>query len=339
MLTLDVLTVMKKINMRQIMLKGLHCGLFLLACIVVNVNAQNTQFPTRPIRVVIPVAPGGNVDSVMRLISAKLAEGLGQSVILDNRPGASTNIGNEFVAKSAPDGYTLLANTIPLVANTSLYPKLSYDPEKDFVPISMMVSSPSMIAVNANLPVKNLQELMTLAKKNPGMVKYSTSGAGGITHLAVELLAFQTGTKFAHIPYKGGGPALMALMSGEVDLSVLSVLAAAGQMNSQRIKVLAVTSPKRLPMYPDIPSVSEFVPGYEFNSWVGLVAPKGTPPNNIQMLNDQVSKVLHSPEVMEKIQKDGGEVIASSPEQFKKSIIFEISQWAKVIQQAGITPD
>ena len=303
------------------------------------VSAQNAQFPNKPVRVVIPVAPGGNVDSVMRLISGKLSEGLGQSVILENKPGASTNIGNEFVAKSPADGYTLLANTIPLVANISLYQKLGYDPEKDFIPISIMASSPSMIAVNANFPVKNMRELLDYAKKNPGMVKFSTSGGGGITHLAVELLAFQTGTKFAHIPYKGGGPALTALMSGEVDLSVLSVLAASGQMSSNRIRVLAVTSPKRLPMYPDIPSVSEFVPGYEFNSWVGILAPKGTPASVIQILNEQISKALYSPEIVEKIQKDGGEVVASSPDQFKKAISNEVAQWAKVIQQAGIKPD
>jgi tripartite-type tricarboxylate transporter receptor subunit TctC len=316
--------------------KYLLCFFLLFSSII---SAQNAQFPNKPVRVVIPVAPGGNVDSVMRLISGRLSEGLGQSVILDNKPGASTNIGNEFVAKSPADGYTLLANTIPLVANISLYQKLGYDPEKDFIPISIMASSPSMIAVNANFPVKNMRELLDYAKKNPGMVKFSTSGGGGITHLAVELLAFQTGTKFAHIPYKGGGPALTALMSGEVDLSVLSVLAASGQMTSNRIRVLAVTSPKRLPMYPDIPSVSEFVPGYEFNSWVGVLAPKGTPPSVIQILNEQISKALHSPEIVEKIQKDGGEVVASSSDQFKKVISAEVSQWAKVIQQAGIKPD
>jgi tripartite-type tricarboxylate transporter receptor subunit TctC len=316
--------------------KYLLCFFLLFSSII---SAQNAQFPNKPVRVVIPVAPGGNVDSVMRLISGRLSEGLGQSVILDNKPGASTNIGNEFVAKSPADGYTLLANTIPLVANISLYQKLGYDPEKDFIPISIMASSPSMIAVNANFPVKNMRELLDYAKKNPGMVKFSTSGGGGITHLAVELLAFQTGTKFAHIPYKGGGPALTALMSGEVDLSVLSVLAASGQMSSNRIRVLAVTSPKRLPMYPDIPSVSEFVPGYEFNSWVGVLAPKGTPASVIQILNEQISKALHSPEIVEKIQKDGGEVVASSSDQFKKVISAEVSQWAKVIQQAGIKPD
>jgi tripartite-type tricarboxylate transporter receptor subunit TctC len=320
----------------------LRIGLFIFFLFVLSAKpsfAQVTQYPVKPIKVVIPVAPGGNVDSVMRLISGKLSEGLGQSVILENKPGASTNIGNEFVAKSSPDGYVLLANTIPFVANISLYPKLGYDPEKDFIPISILASSPSMIAVNANFPVKNIRDLIDYAKKNPGIIKYSTSGAGGITHLAVELLAYQTGTKFAHIPYKGGGPALTALMSSEVDLSVLSVLAASGQMSSNRIRVLAVTSPKRLPMYPDIPTVSEFVQGYEFNSWVGIFAPKGTPSNIIQLLNEQISKALNSPEVMEKIQKDGGEVIANSSDQFKKVINLEISQWAKVIQQAGIKPD
>ena len=306
---------------------------------VQSVHAQSNQFPTKPIKVIIPVAPGGNVDTAMRLISGKLSELLGQGIILENKPGASTNIGNEYVAKSNPDGYTLLANTIPIVANVSLYSKLGYDPERDFAPISLMVSSPSLIAVNANFPVKNIKELLEYAKKNPGAIKYSTSGAGGITHLAVELLAFQTGTKFNHSPYKGGGPALTALMSGEVDLSVLSILAASGQMNSKRIKVLAVTSPKRLPTLPDIPSVSEYVPGYEFNSWVGILAPKGTSPVVIQILNEHISKVLRSSEVMEKIQSEGGEVIASTPEQFKKTITSEVNQWSKVIQQAGITQD
>jgi tripartite-type tricarboxylate transporter receptor subunit TctC len=298
--------------------------------------AQNNQFPMKPIRVIIPVAPGGNVDTAMRLISGKLSELVGQSIILENKPGASTNIGNEYVAKSPPDGYTLLANTVPFVANISLYSKLGYDPDKDFVPVSLLMASPSFIAVNANFPIKNMQELIEYAKKNPEKIKYSSSGAGGITHLAVELLAYQTGTKFSHIPYKGGGPALTALMAGEVDLGVISILAGSGQMNSKRLKVLAVTSPKRLPMFPDIPTVSEYIPGYEFNSWVGVFAPKGTSPATIQFLNENITKVLRSPDLLEKVQSDGSEVIASSPEEFKKRITSEIGQWAKVIQQAGI---
>jgi tripartite-type tricarboxylate transporter receptor subunit TctC len=302
--------------------------------------AQSNLFPTRPIKVLVPVAPGGNIDTVMRIISQKMGENLGQNIIIENKPGGATNVANELVAKSTPDGYTLIANTITLVVNTSLYPKLAYDPEKDFSPVSLIASSPCLVVINPKLPIKNIRELISYAKVNSGNIRYGTSGSGGITHLSVELLAYQTGTKFEQINYKGAGPAVIALMSGEVDIGIFPIVAIAGQLSSPRLRVIGITSQSRLPLFPDIPTVNESgVPGYEFNGWVGIVAPAGTPAAIIKILNDSITRAVKSPEIIDKFNKDGAEVIASSPEQFKKLISDEVIQWSKVIKQAGIKAD
>ncbi len=303
-------------------------------------GAQTGNFPNKTIRVVIPVPPGGSIDTVVRLIAPRMSESIGQGVVLETRPGASTNLGMELVARAPGDGYTLGANTVGLVANVSLFAKTGYDPEKDFAAICLIASSPSLIAVHPSVPAKNIKELIALAKKNPATIKFGTAGAGGITHLAVELLASQTGTKFAHVPYKGGGPALIALMSGEVDMSALAVVAAAGYVNSSRMRVLAVTSAKRLAILPNIPTVAESgVPQHEFNSWVGVVAPASTPAPVIKILNEHMVRAARSAEIVDRLTKDGALVVASTPEQFKKVITEEVAQWAKVIRAAGIRAD
>lgn len=301
--------------------------------------AQTGAFPTKPIRVVVPVPPGGSIDAVMRIIAPRMSDTIGQSVVLETRPGASTNLGTELVARAPGDGYTLLANTVGLVANVSMFSKLGYDPEKDFAAVSLIASSPSMIAVHPSVPVKNVRELIALAKKSPGTIKFGTSGAGTLTHLGVELLATQTGVKFAHVPYKGGGPALIALMSGEVDMSGLAVVAAVSYVNSGRMRVLAVTSPKRLAMLPNIPTVVESGVAYQFESWVGVVAPVATPAPVIKILNEHMVRAARSPDVVERFAKDGADVVASSPEHFKKVITDEVAMWARVIKQAGIKAD
>ena len=303
-------------------------------------TGSGQAWPSKPIRVVIPVPPGGSIDTVMRVIAPRMSESIGQSVILETRPGASTNLGMEMVARSPGDGYTLLANTVGLVANISLFSKLGYDPERDFAAVCLVAAAPSLIAIHPSVPVKNIKELIALAKKNPGTIKFGTAGAGGITHLAVELLAFQTAIKLAHVPYKGGGPALIALMSGEVDLSALSVVAAMGYVNSSRMRVLAVTSAKRLAVLPNLPTVAESgVPQYQFDSWVGVVAPVSTPAPVIRILNEHMVRAARAPDIVERFARDGAEVVASTPEQFKKVITEEIAQWAKVIKQAGIKAD
>ena len=312
----------------------------LLVAVAAAADAQTSGFPNKAIRVVIPVPPGGSIDTVMRLIAPRMSESIGQSVVLETRPGASTNLGMELVARAPGDGYTLGANTVGLVANVSLFAKTGYDPEKDFAAVCLIASSPSLIAVHPSVPARNIRELIALAKKNPGTLKFGTSGAGGLTHLAVELLASQTNTKFAHVPYKGGGPALIALMSGEVDMSALAVVAAAGYINSNRMRVLAVTSAKRLAILPAIPTVAESgVPQHEFNSWVGVVAPASTPATVIKILNEHMVRAARSPEIVERLTKDGAEIVASSPEQFRKVITEEVAQWAKVIKAAGIKAD
>ena len=312
----------------------------LCSTVCATAAAQTGGFPIKAIRVVIPVPPGGSIDTVMRVITPRMSESIGQSVVMETRPGASTNLGTEFVARAPADGYTLLANTVGLVANISLFSKLGYDPERDFAAVFLIASSPSLIAVHPSVPAKNIQELIALAKKNPNTIKFGTAGAGGLTHLAVELLASQTGVKFAHVPYKGGGPALIALMSGEVDMSALAVVAAAGYVNSNRMRVLAVTSAKRMAILPNVPTVAESgVPQHEFNSWVGVVAPVATPAAVVKILNEHMVRAARSPDVVERFAKDGAEVVASSPEQFKKVITDEVAMWARVIKQAGIRAD
>jgi tripartite-type tricarboxylate transporter receptor subunit TctC len=312
----------------------------LLSAVSVTAGAQTGTFPVKPIRMVLPVPPGGSIDAVMRVIAPRMSETTGQSVVLESRPGASTNLGTELVARAPGDGYTLMANTVGLVANVSLFSKLGYDPERDFAAVCLIASSPSLIAVHPSVPVKNIKELIALAKQKPNTVKFGTAGAGGLTHLAVELLASQTGTRFAHVPYKGGGPALIALMSGEVDMAALAVVAAVGYVNSNRMRVLAVTSAKRMAILPNIPTVAESgVPQHEFNSWVGVVAPAATPAPIVKILNEHIVRAARSPDITERFTKDGAEVVASTPEQFKKVISEEVAMWARVIKQAGIRAD
>jgi tripartite-type tricarboxylate transporter receptor subunit TctC len=305
-----------------------------------SVMAQTGAYPVKPIRVIIPAAPGGSIDGVMRLLVPKMTESLGQSVVLESRPGASTNMGNEYVARAPADGYTLLANTLPLVANVSLFTKLGYDPEKDYAPICLVATAPSFVAVHPSVPAKSVAEFINLAKAHPQTVKYSTSGAGGITHLSLELLAFKTGTHLVHVPYKGGGPALLALMSGEVDVSFVSAIAASGFMDSGRLRLLAVTSAKRLPIFPKLPTVAESgVPDYEFNSWVGVLAPLQTPVPIVKLLHEHLTRAARAPDIVERFAKDGAVVIASTPEAFKTQVSQEVALWAKVIRQAGIKAD
>ena len=243
----------------------------LLVILVDAASAQPTAFPQRPIRIVVPVPPGGSIDAVTRLIAPKMSDSLGQSIVIDNRSGASTNIGMELVARATPDGHTLLANTIPVVANPALFQKLPFHPEKDFAPISLIVNGPSVIVVHPAAAVRSVADLIALAKAKPGLVKYSSSGPGTLTHLGAELFKYLSRTDMAHVPYKGGGPALAAVVSGECEVSFQTPLAASGQIAAGRLRAIAVTSTKRLTILPEVPTVAESgLPRYEFQSWVGL---------------------------------------------------------------------
>ncbi len=302
--------------------------------------AQSRDFPQRPIRIVVPVPPGGSVDAVARLISAKLADSLGQSVVIDNRGGASTNIGMELVARAPADGYTLLANTIPLVANPGLFARLPFDPQQDFAPVSLVVTTPSIIVAHPLVPVRNVKDLIALAKARPGILNYSSAGAGTLTHLGAELFKYLARSDIVHVPYKGGGPALAAVIAGECDVSFQTPLAAAGQIAAHRLRALAVTSRKRLALVPDLATVAESgVPEYEFQSWVGILAPAATPPAIIKVLNEHIVRAARAPEISERITREGAEVIASTPEYFRRLIAADIALWGRVIKEMGIKAD
>lgn len=302
--------------------------------------AQTRDFPQRPIRIVVPVPPGGSVDTVARLIASKMSDSLGQGIVIDNRGGASTNIGMELVARATGDGYTLLANTVPLVANPSLFSRLPFDPQKDFAPVSLVVNGPSIIVAHPSVPVRNVKELIALAKAKPGIIKYSSAGAGTLTHLGAELFKYLAKADVVHVPYKGGGPALTAVISGECDVSFLTALAAASQISGGRLRALAVTGRARLALLPDVPTVAESgVPNYEFQSWVGILAPASTPPAIVKVLNEHIVRAARTPEVSERFTREGSEVIASTPEYFRKLIASETAMWAKVMREMGVKAD
>ncbi|HYC43886.1 MAG TPA: tripartite tricarboxylate transporter substrate-binding protein, partial [Burkholderiales bacterium] len=272
------------------MIYRLLCLLMTIGVTVASVPVADAQsFPTRPIRIVVPTSPGGLLDTVIRPLGQKVNEGLGQPLVIENRPGASNNIGTELVARSRGDGYTLLGCTLPFVVNPSLFSKLGYEVEKDFQPIALLVSSAYVISVHPSVPVKSIKDLVALAKSKPGAINYSSGGNGTNLHIAAELLMNLTGMQMTHLAYRGGGPALMAIVSGEADLSIPSVAAVVPQMNAGRIRAIAVTSTKRSALLPQVPTVAESgVPNYEFASWIGILAPAGTPSPVVGLLNKHI---------------------------------------------------
>ncbi len=307
----------------------------LLMVIAGSAAAQN--YPVKTVRLVAPFPPGGSVDVVGRLLAVKLSENLGQQVLVENRSGASGNIGTEFVAKSAPDGYTLIIQTIPLVANQFLLSRVPYDPIKDFAPISLVTSSPSLVTVHPSLPVRSVKELIALARARPGQLNYSAAGVGTNPHIAGELFNLLAGVDIVAVQYKGGGPADVAVIGGEVQITFGNVSQQIGYLNAGRLRALAVTSAKRSPALPDLPTVAEAgVPGYEFITWHGILAPKGTPRPIVAMLNEQLKKVLTAPGQAQLWRERGLDVVASSTEEFAAHLEREQKKWGEVIKQRGI---
>ena len=307
----------------------------LALCTALPATAQN--YPAKTVRLVSPFPPGGSVDVVGRIIAAKLTENLGQQFIVDNRSGASGNIGMELVARSAPDGYTLVINTLPLVSNQFLMSRVPYDPVRDFVPISLVTSSPSLVTVHPSLPVRSVKQLISLARSRPGELYYSSAGVGTNPHIAGELFNLLAGVNMVAVQFKGGGPADMAVIGGEVEITFGNISQQVGYINSGRLRALAVTSLKRSSALPDLPTVAEAgVPGYEFVTWHGILAPKGTPRPIVDLLNQHLKKVLTAPGEAKLWQERGLDVIASSPEEFAAHIEKEQKKWGKVIKERGI---
>ena len=310
----------------------------LLAPLALPVSAQ--QYPLRAIRLVVGFPAGGPTDIVARLMAPRMAEALGQQVIVDNRGGAGGMIATEQVAKASPDGYTILMGTIGGVAVAmSLNPNRGYDTLRDLAPITQSVTVTSILVTHPSVPAKNVKELLALARAKPDSLNYGSSGNGTITHLAGELLKYMSKVSITHVPYKGGSPALTALVSGEVDLTYENSLIITPHIKSGRVKALAVTGAKRSALFPDLPTIAETLPGYSASGWYGLLAPAATPKPVIARLHSEAVKALRAPDVIDKLSSQGAEPVANSPEEFTAFVRSEIEKWAKLVKAANMRTD
>ena len=303
-------------------------------------TVRAADYPTRPVTLVLGFAPGGPSDVMARIFGKKLEQVLGQPVVIENRTGAGGNVAAEMVARAAPDGYTmLLANSGILAANASLYKKIGYDPEKDFAPITFVAAQANVLVVHPSVPARTLAELIAHAKANPGKVSFASGGHGSSPHLAAELLKTEAKIDIVHVPYRGTGPALQDLVAGHVQMSFSSVSPVLAHIQSGTLRALAVTTLKRTALLPDIPTISEVIPGFEATAWHGLVAPAGTPKEIIATLNRGMLTALNDPEVRSSLTKLGVDIGGTTPEEFAAYIKSEISKWAALIKASGATLD
>ena len=299
--------------------------------------AMSQQYPARPIRFIVPFPPGGTLDITARIMQPKLSESLGQPIVIENRGGAGGVVGTEAAVKSAPDGYTFLFTFSAHTMNPALY-KLSYDVERDFAPVSLLVSVPQLIAAHPNAPAKTLRELVAAARERPGFYAYASPGNGTPGHIAAELLKRSAGIDMVHVPYKGGGPALADTIAGQVPFLFLTAPAGLPSVRSGKLRALAVTTLKRNPAAPEIPTVAEELnlPDYEVDTWLALFAPAKTPEPIIARMHKEVARVLHLPEVKQKLLEQSADPVGSSPEELGRVVKAELKRWAEVIRQAGI---
>jgi len=324
--------------------KNLRAGTVAFATIAAlthGINPAAAQaYPSKPIRMVVPFPAGGGIDTVARVIAPKLAESLGQPVIIDNRVGASGTVGTEAVAKAAPDGYTLLATFASHAQNASLYPKLGYDTVKDFAPITLIATVPNILVINPSLPVKTVKELVALAKKHPGEILYASIGNGTPAHLSAELFNSMAGIRMTHVPYKGAAASIVALISGETQLTFTTVLVAMPHIKSGRLRALGVASLKRSTVLPDVPTIDEAgVRGYESNAWYGLLAPAKTPQSILDQLHRETVKTLQNNDVRDNLKGQGAEPVGNAPREFAVIIADEIEKWRRVVLATGARAD
>jgi tripartite-type tricarboxylate transporter receptor subunit TctC len=314
------------------------CGASAFALPLTSATAQN--YPTKPIRMIVPYPPGGGTDIVGRMVAQKLSENLGQTVVIDNRGGAAGSIGSEIAAHSVPDGYSIvMGNVAPNAINVSLYAKLGYDPVKDFEPVSLVASTPNILVVQPAFPAKTVPELITLAKAKPSSLNYPSAGLGSSSHLAGELFDNLAGVKMVHIPYKGGGPALIDLLGGQMQLMFATMPAAMPHVKSGRLRAIAVTSVKHSQTLPDLPTIGETLKGYDASTWYGVLAPARTPRPVVTSLHAEIVKILGVAETRERLLAQGFEPVGSTPAEFGNYIKSEIAKWGKVIKAAGIKPE
>jgi tripartite-type tricarboxylate transporter receptor subunit TctC len=309
----------------------------LLVALAIAADAQ--EYPTKPVRLIIPFPPGGSNDVVGRVIATHLGEHLGKQVIVDNRSGAGGVIGTEVAANAAPDGYTLLVISLAHAVNPWLY-KLSYDPIKSFTPIGILATGPNVLAINPGLPVNSVQELIALAKQKPGELQYASAGVGSFQHLGAELFKLEAGVDMLHIPFKGGGPAMMDVIGGYIKLVFSSLVQTTPFIKSGKLKALATGGAKRSPVLPDLPTIAEAgVPGYEAVNWWGIMAPAGTPPAIIDKVHRELTAVQSSPEVQKQFSTEGAEIVEMSPGEFGTFIEKEMKKWERVVREGHIKPE
>jgi tripartite-type tricarboxylate transporter receptor subunit TctC len=315
-------------------------GLCAAALLPATALAQAPAWPSKPIRLIVPYPPGGFTDVTARLVAQKLQERLGQPVVVDNKPGANSIVGVDALAKSAPDGHTLAVVIAAYAANTTLYPKLPYDPRRDIAPVSLIGLSPLVAAVNNDLPYKSGRELLAWAKANPGKVSFGSSGNGSAAHLSTELLKAQTGSFMVHIPYRGAAAALGDLMGGQIQLFLDAASGLINPGKSGKVRLIGVASDKRLPALPDVPTfIEQGVPGFVASTWAGLLAPAGTPAPIVKRLADEVAAIVRNDEVRTRLEAMGTVPVGNSPAEFERFIADETEKWGRVIRSAKVTVD
>jgi len=301
-------------------------------------DKSTDNFPSRPIRMIIPMAPGGSNDIVGRFAAQKLSERIGQNVVVDNRAGASGIIGSDMAAKARPDGYTIVLVSTSFTQSPSTHKDIPYDPIKSFSPLAMIGSGPNVLVVGPALPVTSVRELIDRAKAKPGYLRYASTTAGGLHHFAGELFKSMAGVDIIHVPYKGGGPAMIDVMAGQVEMTIVTVISGLPHIRSGRLKPLGVTSLKRTPVLPDVPTISESgVPGYESDVWWGLVGPARMPVAIVTKLNSEMGAILRDPDTVKQLAVQGAEPVIISPSEFGTKIASELAKWSKVAKQSGIT--
>ena len=326
------------LRLRKICLFIAHLGM--LASVSAALPAA-AQYPDKPMHVIIPMAPGGAIDILARPLAQQMSKILGAPVVIDNHGGAGGNIGGDMVARAAPDGYTLLLTTSGLiVANKSLYKQMPFDPQSDLVPVSIVASLPNVLVVNTRSPYQSVQHIVTAAKKEPGKLNFASGGPGSSNHLAGELFKSLSGIDLVHVPYRGGGPAVVAVMAGDVTMLFATLPSVTAQIESGRLRALAVTTGTRAPQLPQVPTMMQAgVEGFETSVWIGALAPRGTPAGIVDKLQKAIVQALATPEFSRLLQHEGYQAVGSTPAQMAAKIQSESAKWARVIKEAGIQPD
>jgi tripartite-type tricarboxylate transporter receptor subunit TctC len=326
------------VNRRQSLLRAITTAILVL--VTGSAFAQASAYPDKPIRFVVPYPPGGGTDVIARIVQDRLRAALGQSIVIDNRGGAGGSIGTEVVARSAPDGYTVLFTLSSHTINPAIFSKLSFDTARDFEPVGIVCSLPQILVANPQFPANTVQQLIAMAKEKPGSLSFASVGNGSPGHLAGEMMKIRTGTQLTHIPYRGGGPAVTDVVSGQVPLLWVSIPAAAQFVKQKQLKALAVSTVKRSAAFPDVPTMQEVgIADFEVDSWYAMFVPAKTPRAIVDRLNAALNTVLKEPEIREKLLAQGSEAVGGTPEQLGAVVNAELPKWAKLVKDAGIKAD